>query len=254
MYYLNLGRGRMFIFRRQGGLTAKKLAKLCGARCSKYEQNLPRNGFIINYGQNYQRANLNAHPTFNKLEASKILGENGVAVPKFFFKHELNKITDKDYPLLARKMYHSKGRDIVYLENKKDLEKLKNEDFSFVVRYLRKNSEYRVHILGKDINFVSVKIVKKDTKEKDYDKRIRSKERGWIHIEYKGEFKNKLIEIAKKAMEVLKYDFGAVDIIRDTNNKLWILEVNSAPGLEDRKLKMYVDYFKKEEEKWKRKS
>ena len=45
-------------------------------------------------------------------------------------------------------------------------------------------------------------------------------------------------------IKALKLDFGAVDIIRAKNGKLYVLEVNTAPGLEERKLQIYADYFK----------
>ena len=40
-----------------------------------------------------------------------------------------------------------------------------------------------------------------------------------------------------------------MDIILGENGKFYVLEVNSAPGLEDRKLELYADYFRHEEEK-----
>jgi glutathione synthase/RimK-type ligase-like ATP-grasp enzyme len=78
---------------------------------------------------------------------------------------------------------------------------------------------------------------------------IRNHKNQWRQISYDREYKDELIELARKAIETLGYDFGAVDIIRK-KNKLYILEVNSSPGLEDRKLNEYTEYFKEEEYKW----
>jgi predicted ATP-grasp superfamily ATP-dependent carboligase len=91
---------------------------------------------------------------------------------------------------------------------------------------------------------VNVKFTKEEA-----DELVRSHDKGWKQIEYNGEFKNKLIEIAKKCIKILKYDFGAVDIILGGNGRFYVLEVNSAPGLEERKLKIYADYFLHEESK-----
>jgi glutathione synthase/RimK-type ligase-like ATP-grasp enzyme len=55
--------------------------------------------------------------------------------------------------------------------------------------------------------------------------------------------------LAQQAIDALGYDFGAVDIIR-RRDKLYVLEVNSSPGLEDRKLQLYADYFKQKELEW----
>jgi glutathione synthase/RimK-type ligase-like ATP-grasp enzyme len=37
--------------------------------------------------------------------------------------------------------------------------------------------------------------------------------------------------LAVEAVDAMNLDFGAVDIIMDTDNNVFVLEVNSAPGL-----------------------
>ena len=113
-------------------------------------------------------------------------------------------------------------------------------------KYIDKKSEYRVHILGDYDTIVNVKIPDEDKENSDLV--VRSKNNGWIQVTYNGEFKDELIELARKVIKILNYDFGAVDIIR-RKNRLYVLEVNSAPGLEDCKLKRYADFFKREERK-----
>jgi glutathione synthase/RimK-type ligase-like ATP-grasp enzyme len=233
----------MFIFRRKGGISAQALAKLIGCRCSKKE--IPKGEFVINYGQKYEQANLNANVNFNKVQVQKILENEGIRVPKMFNK-EMS-ISKKEYPLLARKNYHSKGRDILFVKTESDLRKIDGSQYDYLVKYIDKNKEYRVHILGKYKAIVNVKITKKEDKANEI---VRSHDNGWIQVEYTGEFKQKLIEIAKNVLNVLKYDFGAIDIILGKDGYFYVLEINSAPGLEDRKLQIYADYFKYEEEKF----
>jgi hypothetical protein len=233
----------MFIFRRKGGISALALADLIGCKCGK--EKVPSNDFVINYGQKYDKANLNANVNFNKVEVQRILEENGIRVPKIFDKK--TKILKKDYPILARRNYHSRGKDIVFIENEKDLNKnIDSLDCDYFVKYIEKRKEYRVHILGDYKSIVNVKIPKKDEEQDDI---IWSHDKGWIHIEYLGEFREKLIKIAKDVLKVLKYDFGAVDIILGENGYFYVLEINSAPGLEDRKLQIYAEYFLNEEKK-----
>jgi len=232
----------MFIFRRKGGISAIALSDLIGCKCGK--ENVPSNEFIINYGQSYRKSNLNANVNFNKVEVQKVLEKNGIRVPNMFRKGSV--ISKKEFPILARRNYHSKGRDIIFVENEKELKQLNPSDYDFLVKYIEKRKEYRVHILGNYKTIVNVKIPKKDEEQDDI---IWSHNKGWIHIEYLGEFREKLIKIAKDVLKILKYDFGAVDIILGEDGHFYVLEINSAPGLEDRKLQIYAEYFLNEEKK-----
>lgn len=233
----------MWILRRKGGETAKKLAKLCKCRASR--KYLPRKEeFIINYGRDYEFANLNTNVIFNKLEAYHILNENGIRQPKIYLKGD--EIPDEAFPLLARKEYHSQGRDIIYIHDREQLEnELEDFMYDFLVEYIPKKSEYRVHVLRDYATVVSVKV----NPDGNGDPIVRSKRNGWKQINYEGRWVEELENLAIKAMDALDYDFGAVDIIRK-GKRLYILEVNSAPGLEPRKLQLYADYFKAMEERW----
>lgn len=228
----------MWIVRRRGSVTAKALGKRL--RCRASYKFLPRQRtFTINYGGKYPYANLNASVESNKLKAHIKFANAGISVPKVYLKGEV--IPDNAFPLLARKKYHSQGRDIIYVHNQDELENLDEDAYDFLVEYINKTSEYRVHILGDDA-FVSVKF-------NGIDPIVRSHGNGWRQIEYDRDWHDELIILATKAIDILDYDFGAVDIIRK-RNKLYVLEINSAPGLEPRKLELYSQYFKKEEAKW----
>lgn len=234
----------MWILRRRGGLTAKKLAELCQCKATK-EYISRRNHFIINYGRDYREADLNKNVIFNKLEVLNILKEANILVPRIFNKGD--EIPEEAFPLLARRKYHSQGRDIIYIHNREQLEnELEDNMYDYLVEYIPKKSEYRVHVLGDEI-IANVKF----NEDGLGDPIIRNHRNKYKMITYEGEHKENLEILARKVMDVLQYDFGAIDIIR-RGNKLYVLEINSAPGLEDRKLNQYAEYFKKEEEKWKK--
>lgn len=232
----------MWILRRKGGKTAKELARILNCRTTK--EYIPRKRhFIINYGRDYENANLNRNVIFNKLKVYELLLDAGISEPKLY--HKGDNIPDEAFPLLARKCYHSQGRDIIYIHNREQLEELDESSYNFLTEYIAKTAEYRVHILG-DEAFVSVKFCGNNN---NADPLVRSHSNGWRQIEYDRQWKDDLIDLAKKAIKTLNYDFGAVDIIRKGNN-LYVLEVNTAPGLEPRKLQIYSEYFRIEEQKW----
>jgi len=233
----------MWILRRKGGITAKAIAELCACRATRNYIPRSRKQFIVNYGKDYHNAHLNRNVIFNKLEVYERLQAAGISQPRMF--HKGDEIPEDAFPLLARKKYHSQGRDIVYIHNKHDFDNnLEDFMYDFLVEYINKTSEYRVHILGDDA-FVSVKFCG----ETVADPLVRSHNNGWRQIEYSRDWHDELIILATKAIDIMRYDFGAVDIIRK-GDKLYVLEINTAPGLEPRKLQLYAEYFKKAEREW----
>lgn len=224
-------------------MTAKKIAKELRCKCKR--ETLPRKKhFIINYGANYPYANLNAKVNFNKLKQLQKLKENEILVPNVYLKGET--IPEEAFPLLARKRFHSQGKDIIYIHNREQLNSIPEYKYDFLVEYINKKSEYRVHVLGENTVIVTVKF----NKDGLGDPIIRAKKNGWKQITYEGEHKQELIDISKKVMKILEYDFGAIDIIRK-KKKLYVLEANASPGLEQRKRTIYKNYFLEEENKWK---
>jgi glutathione synthase/RimK-type ligase-like ATP-grasp enzyme len=232
----------MWIYRKKGSKTGKDLGHILNCRSSyKY---LPRHrNFIINYGQKCEYANLNANVEYNKVRVLDILREAEINVPKVYRKGIT--LSTESFPVLARKTYHSQGKDIIYIQTQEELNRLDTRRYDYLLEYIDKKSEYRVHFLRDYTTFVSVKI----NKDEQGDKIVRSHDNGWIQIEYNGQFKEALTQLARKVMDAVDYDFGAIDIIRK-KDKFYVLEINTAPGLEDRKLDMYADYFKQKERDW----
>ena len=81
---------------------------------------------------------------------------------------------------------------------------------------------------------------------------IRSNTRGWkfapitlhkVHNKTSLEIMIKLQKEAVKAVCALGLDFGAVDCAIDSAGKIWIIEVNTGPGLEGSTFTKYVEAF-----------
>lgn len=133
---------------------------------------------------------------------------------------------------LARKFQHHEANDL--------LKGLTRGDY--YVEYVPTVREFRVHIFdGK-----SVRAGMKQPRIPNPHPKFRSWRSGW-HILYDAECQKYLTkearEVARRAVEALKYDFGAVDIGMRADGKVVVWEVNSAPGLEGNTIKTYARCF-----------
>ena len=212
---------------------------------------LPENSseyFIINYGINYSHARLNKHLVTNKLEALRILREAGVLVPRFDFL-PINRISIMDllnwvrrmtFPLLARKIKHWKGKDIIFLRSRFSLRRRLRRVLNrqFLVQYIPKQAEFRVHVLGNEAPIVCQKVPSEHSET--HHPHVWTSDRGWTLINYNGDNREALQSLGIKAIKALKYDFGAVDIGLGKDGQFYVFEVNSAPRLSKTRRRIYA--------------
>lgn len=112
--------------------------------------------------------------------------------------------------------------------------------------YIPKKYEYRIHIFLGEVIDVQIKLRKTGAKEDpNYSPKIRSHHHGWIFTRNTEiTVPQEAIEQAIKAVGSLGLEFGAVDIIyNEKSNKVFVLEVNTAPGIEGETMFSYVCSF-----------
>lgn len=95
--------------------------------------------------------------------------------------------------------------------------------------YIKKRREYRVHV----VNGQAIAVHEKRRKVGEQpDPMVRSHRRGWVFCKLDVWEPDGLREIAVNAVGALELNFGAVDVIwNEHHNQLYVLEINSAPGL-----------------------
>lgn len=110
-------------------------------------------------------------------------------------------------------------------------------------KYKRKDKEYRVHVFkGEIIDTQEKRRVGKSHRPATYNEYIRNHSTGWVFCRGGLRIPIGLHELALSAITALELDFGAVDIIHNSKHqKSYVLEVNTAPGLEGTTLTKYVD-------------
>jgi len=241
----------MYILGTRNGETAEKLSKhLKNCFTVKRLGEIPEDvNFSVNYGKRGVNtiADINAVLITDKLEQLRKFQESGLNVPNIYpIPQNIFHISREVFPLLARTTRHSKGWDAIFLKRRKSLGKRLRRikaKRDYLIQYIYKESEYRVHILGEECAGISKKI---KCEEADlHHRHVWSRPRGWIQVDYEGACSDDLIDVGKKAIKSLGYDFGAVDIIKGVDGLYYPLEVNSAPRLNKRRRKLYAQFFRK---------
>lgn len=143
-------------------------------------------------------------------------------------------------PIMARTLLEaSSGRGIVYITSPEEMVYA-----PLYVKYIKKSHEYRVHIFRGRVFDVQRKARRTEDTEEDVNWKIRTHTNGFIFIRNTQPPQQQVIDKALRVMEILELDFGAVDVIWNTHyERAYVLEVNTAPGLEETTLDNYVTQF-----------
>lgn len=110
-------------------------------------------------------------------------------------------------------------------------------------KYIKKRNEYRVHVLWDRVIDVQEKRVREGSEGNNFQ--IRSHANGWVFCRDSITESATRDQLAVDAVRALGLDFGAVDIIYNSYiDTYFVLEVNTAPGLEGQTLDNYVEAFR----------
>lgn len=118
------------------------------------------------------------------------------------------------------------------------------------VEYIPKKSEFRAHIF-KGLNKIvwQEKRLRRDARDNGHNEdryKIRNWDNGWVFCRENLQIPAAVIQQAEnfKNSEYNNLDFCAIDIIyNERNNKAYILEANTAPGIEGQTLDDYATAF-----------
>ncbi|UIW10521.1 ribosomal protein S6 glutaminyl transferase [Aeromonas phage BUCT695] len=105
--------------------------------------------------------------------------------------------------------------------------------------------EFRVHVMQGQVTYVQQKRRRDGFREDpNYSNVVRNHHTGWIYATNNAfnQLNRHAIDAAINAVAALGLDFGAVDIITRRND-VWVLEVNTAPGMTGTNLETYAQNF-----------
>lgn len=230
---------------------AKALAEALGVRIlkhvgSKYRSRLGDK--IINWGSsdvpiqyehgiiNHPRAVANAK---NKLTTLRILQLANVSVPPFTTDPlEASLFTGK---VVCRHTLFGKGGE--------GIEVVEPGTRPFPIAplyttYIKKKSEFRIHVAFGRIIDMQQKKRRHDAPPGDGI--VRNLDNGYVFVRNNIRVPQKVQEQALGAVEALSLDFGGVDVIYNEHfNTAYVLEVNTAPGLEGTTVQKYREVFER---------
>lgn len=181
----------------------------------------------------------------NKLSFFKAMAEAGVSIPRFTEALEdVKAILAEGKTVVARTILNGHGgAGIVLLEGDAEIVKA-----PLYVEYVPKKQEYRIHVFQGEVVDVQRKARKADVPDDEVNWKIRNLANGFIFArneEALGIVPEDVMNQAKAAVMACGLDFGAVDIIyNDKQQKAYVLEINTAPGLAGGTLEGYVNRLK----------
>lgn len=246
-------RPKFWIWPYNGGSNAAfNLAVALGGRIirrrdSKYRRN-PQDR-VINWGssQGFDNGPMVNSPVAvrratSKMETFRALADAGVQTPSWTQDHGVASEWVQKGRILGRDLDHgSQGRGITVYERGAVVGK-----HQFYVRYMKKEREFRVHVMNGTVIFTQEKLKKKGVD--DADKYIRSHNRGWcfafLHLA-EHPAPQAVLDSGVAAVRALGLDFGAADIAWSERSGATVLEVNSAPGIEESSLAAYANAFQR---------
>ena len=175
----------------------------------------------------------------NKLITLETLEEEGVSIPKYY--RELISPPD-DMLLVARTVLNGHSGKGIVIGTREELYN-QGVEAQLYTEYIKKMNEYRVIVVGNRIIDVKIKKKKRDW-EGERDKHIWNKGNGYCYVRNSGIFHFKLHLLGIDSINALGLKYGAVDIIEDEERNLYVLEVNTAFGLEGTTIQLTADAIK----------
>lgn len=241
-----------------GSASAKALSQALGIKQVRLEGSTLKgnpNRVLINWGSSSMSEEAKKCTVINDPEAVGIASNK----LKFFQKVEgLCNIppftTDRDEAMSwlsdgltvvgrAKLQGHS-GDGIIIYEDQTDWVNNPNT-LPLYVQYIRKKDEYRVHVVGESVVDVRRKALKSDKKPSSSKVwKVRNLKNGFVYVKEGLDVPDQVYQQALKAIKACGLDFGAVDIIwNNFQQKAYVLEINTAPGLEGSTIDNYAAGF-----------
>ncbi len=178
----------------------------------------------------------------NKLKTFRILQEHGVSIPEFTDNIQVARNWTGDVVYGRAKLTGHSGEGIDVF--RPELFEIDIPNYPLYTKAIENHGEYRVHVVDGQVIAYTKKKRHRGSIATDEQLQIRNLDNGWIYSSDDLRRLERIEELALNAVNALELDFGAVDIIKDENGDVYVLEVNTSPGLSPSTLGAYVVAFR----------
>lgn len=171
----------------------------------------------------------------NKKLTFQILAGAGVCVVPWTTNKELalEWLKDEETIVCRRILTGHEGAGIIIVEEGTEL-----PNCPLYTKYIYKVREFRVHATQTEVLDTQQKV--RDPQQEPKSWKVRSYANGFIFQRKNIRPSKERDDLATQAIRALGLDFGALDIIEDKDGKFYVLEVNTAPGVEGQSIPTYV--------------
>jgi glutathione synthase/RimK-type ligase-like ATP-grasp enzyme len=173
----------------------------------------------------------------DKLAAFAVMQAADVSVPAFWTSPE-DIPEDVRWPVVCRTVLNGhSGRGIVIANNRDEL-----VDAPLYVEYVPKQDEYRVHVVRGEVICIQQK--RRIHEHPNPNWQVRNHSNGFVFARCDVVCPDSVTSNAVAAVVALGLDFGAVDVVyNNRRDRAYVLEVNTAPGLEGATVGDYAAAF-----------
>lgn len=218
------------IFTRHARVTGPQLQAALANTQSRYTLNwgtqLAFGEYTINKGDAVGRAS-------NKRIALETMSAAGVPTPRLYTPQQAREAITSGKVLVGRPDQHSKGRNFFLCRTLDEISRARKA--THFLEFLEMPHELRVHVIGGLVVKIAEKVGGTGF--------IRNHQHGWRFMAPTMEKREPARQAARKAVEALGLDFGAVDVLYDGSRSAYVLEVNTAPSL-TAALPKYLEHIK----------
>lgn len=242
-----------------GSASAKALSAALGCILFKREGRPRVTDILINWGCSEIRREIKwtkkclnlpaaVRRASNKLITfTSLQGE--VPIPEWTDKAEVAQEWYKNGDVVvARSVLNGHSGEGIVLIHRTTHEEWDEKHYPLYTKYIPKQHEYRLHTSAEHgVFFIQRKARKKDIADDQVNWKIRNHSNGFIFAHQDVDVSEAMKDACVKACVKLGLNFAAFDVIQKKNGEFFILEANTACGLEGTTLEKYVEMFKKYE-------
>lgn len=224
--------------------SSRALADALGIRRLRHTGSIARPQVVINWGRGIEHERMVNRPqavgnAIRKDIAFAIMRGSGISIPEFTSQKAVAETwIHAGIKVVCRATVTGhEGQGITIHET------LPLPDVPLYVKYIPKKKEFRVHVCNNKVFDIQQKVLRRGTSNPSFE--IRNTANGFIFQRQGIVVPSSVEREALAAVRALGLDFGAVDVIwNETQDKSYVLEVNTAPGLEGTSVVNYARVIK----------